>query len=1304
MGPQPLQEGNEWFDPQAVGRGREEPRATFYAFESKQLALESADWRLSKRFIDLNGTWKFAWAPHLGELPSDFADPTLDDAPWGDMPVPGNWELNGYGFPIYTNVIYVFESDPPWITYRGEDKQYNPTGAYRRYIDIPSEWVEQGLDIILHIGAVCSGCRAFLNGTELGFSTDSKLPTEFRLTGKVQPGRNLLALEVVCWGAGAYLEDQDMWWFAGITRDVYVYARPQQHIRDIEVRAFADGTLEVDAQILSITGAALPPGANLHCELYPKGRVGDFTARRVSFAVPLEYQKLVDNKVVVKHSCKVQGVDLWSAEVPNLYSLLVSFTLADGSVSECFCLNVGFRTVEIRDSRLMLNGHELTIKGVNRHEHVQHTGHVVGRESMLQDILLMKKHNFNAVRCAHYPNDPIFYDLCDEYGLYVVDEANIESHGIDFAPATTLGNKPEWGPSHMARVQRYVERDKNYPCILFWSLGNEAGNGVNHHSTYKWVKQRDPTRPCQYEHARIEPGWSTEWLETIDSNTDIFCPMYPSQAKLGRYAKLVELPEDNEWKGRLGDRVRPLIMVEYAHAMGNTLGGFQEYWDVIYKHGILQGGFIWDWVDQGILKKTDEGREIWAYGGDYGGKGTPSDHNFCINGLVQPDRLPGPHLLEAKQVQQPVAFEGVVDGSAVERGVALQVTGSQPILVQLRNRYDFRSLSHLEISWSVLANGVVLKSGLFDEVTTGPHSVSEPQAVPIYTDTLSGLLPPQVSPGDVEWHLNLSAKWKNQKGPGCLEVGHEEAYAQIPLLCDELKQRTHAAQAPTSRPFAGEVSDDAGEVRISSGDMVVGINKEKGVISGLSYRGEELLAAPLSPNFWRPVTDNDNGANLHKDMAAWRHAGRDAVVVGGVNVETCDNSVTIKADLAVGFAGAVLSVAYTVGHSGVLVSADWKPPSEGATRALSGNAAFLLSKAANKHIHVEGSKVHAKWQSMGDWQRLTISSPDVPAGEPLQDGLPVALTAVTGKTEAELLVHGFQVSEGPAPEGVPEGCQGAPVAATGSPASQPRWILKRVAGPGEVAPQDEVYFVASDGSERRLACFLVKDHDPVVAAVKLGEGVDEANTIFTLQVKDQPAPAKVGFKTTLRDNFEDVEWFGRGPHESYCDRFSSTMVGRYQGAILDQTFKYVRPQENGNKTDTRWMVLKRGEKSRRPGCSSLLVAAKEWPSGEGLNMQCHRYPMEEFDMPEDRLQQRIKHAGELTARPETDLCVDAAQMGVGGIDSWGNKPLPQHMLDSRKPLKWSFLLQPLSVEDEEKASCGSGNSLTYGVIARQSAL
>eukprot|EP00931_Biecheleriopsis_adriatica_P116546 TRINITY_DN92180_c0_g1_i1.p1 TRINITY_DN92180_c0_g1~~TRINITY_DN92180_c0_g1_i1.p1 ORF type:complete len:1238 (+),score=243.82 TRINITY_DN92180_c0_g1_i1:25-3738(+) len=1217
----------ECFDPEAIGRGREPSRATFFAFENEALAKRRAEPKESCRFLDLNGVWKFAWAPHAGDSPAGFEEPAFDDSAWSSMPVPGNWELNGHGFPIYTNVIYTFHTDPPNIRYRGADPEYNPTGAYRRGFEPPAAWLEGGMEVFLHIGAVCCTCRAWLNGQELGFSTDSKLPVEFKLSPHLKPGRNVLALEVLCWGSSAYLEDQDMWWLAGITRDVYAYARPKNHIRDIEVRASADGKLEVDVEM-----AADGEASGLHdlvCELF------DSTDAKVcDFRVPLASR--TDCVAVGRKAVVVPSVATWSAEVPTLYKLIVSMMTAEGKVSEALCIRVGFRTVEIRQGRLLLNGSELTICGVNRHEHHPQKGHVVDRESMITDVKLMKQYNYNAVRCAHYPNDPFFYDLCDEYGLYVVDEANIESHGVDFEWHSTLGNKEVWGKAHMARVQRYVERDKNYPSILFWSLGNEAGNGINHHRTYMWLKRRDPTRIVQYEHARFEPGWQTGSLETIDGNTDVYCPMYPSHDKLALYGEKYEADV----------HAHPLIMVEYAHAMGNTLGAFKEYWDVIYQYGVLQGGFIWDWVDQGIETKKN-GKSIWAFGGDFGGKDTPSDMNFCINGLIQPDRTASPHLIESKKVMQPVSF-------------SLQKVYTEPAdlysEVSVKNRYSFLTLEHLEFSWCITWDGGKVDAGTLPDLSTNP-GVTTAIRVPL-PGSIARIASKPPGSAAFECHLLVKACLRTSKDG--IPAGHEIAWEQWLLGYVPLEQ----PRAPPSSPEPA-VSIGSDSVNISAGSLEARISKTRGLLVSLTMNGMEVLAEALEPNFWRPTTDNDYGANLQKDLACWRNAGKEARLLEDVSVTPGPGSTEVLARLGVGSGGAELRVVYKISANGVQVAAKWQPAKgdEGSRLAIAGGVAYLKCHSSG-HIDVEGQKVRARWNDMGEWQSITLNAASRKPGAPLEHGDSLALQAVTGKTEAELLLNGIVALEREATE-LPASHTGFAVDASGDP-NDPTWTLMRTKGPGEVCSGDEVTF-KSNGK------FLAVVNDNAVALT--GES---HLTKFVVEIKEHPAPMRVGFTGTLCQGFDDVEWFGRGPHESYLDRHASARVGLFQGSVAEQTFKYVRPQENGNKFETRWMALKQGKKEH---CVMLAISAAAPTSS--LEMQCHRFALSDFDGGPEKAKQEFLHAGELVERDTTCFCVDAIQMGVGGIDSWGRKPLPQHMIGADQSFEWSFCLMPFSTETDD---------------------
>lgn len=704
----------------------------------------------------------------------------------------------------------------------------------------------------------------------------------------------------------------------------------------------------------------------------------------------------------------------------------------------------------------------------------------------------------------------------------------------------------------------------------------------------------------------------------------------------------------------------PLIMVEYAHAMGNTLGGFVEYWDVINQYGVLQGGFIWDWVDQGIASKAN-GREFWAYGGDFGGPDTPSDHNFCINGLVQTDRKPNPQLHEAKKVMQPVAFQAV----DVSEG-----------RIRVRNRYNFLSLRHLQFSWSLTADGVEVHHGTLPDLNTEAGAAA---------DILVPLPPRPWKPAaaeSCEYHLLVAGHWRQGQGTACVPAGHEEAWEQWPL-----PSSAPNFQPPPRGSLSGggrSVSVDPTSITLSAGSLVASIRRSSGLLSGLSLDGHELLAAPLQPNFWRPVTDNDYGANLHVNLACWREAGKEAKLLSGPKVKvTGPEAAVVEVDLAIGAAGSQLSVSYEVSAGGVLVAARWQPAaSRGPGAALTGAVAYLRHRASDRHIDVEGPQVRARRKDHGALQAITIHAADKAPGKPLCHGDVVALQAITGRTEAKLLIHGIV----PSAQGLPQGAQeydGVCVQATGAP-DAPVWTLSRVGGQGEVSSGDEVVLTTNG------RCLAIVDGQAVALA---GESL-QAMTTFVLEVKEHAAPARVGFKGSLREGFADVEWFGRGPHESYVDRHASARVGLFQGRIVDQTFKYIRPQENGNKFETRWMALK-CPKSAGSACGGLLIAAAH-PTPT-LGMQCHRFALSDFDGPEDKRQQAVRHGGELVERAETDFCVDVAQMGVGGIDSWGNTPLLKHMVSASEQFDWGFRLCPLNREQVEEGG------ETFAALARAQA-
>lgn len=794
----------DWENPAVVAINKEPPHATLFPFENRELALAN-DRSGSSLFRLLNGNWRFHWVRSPAERPLDFHGEDFDDSGWDLIPVPSNWELEGYGVPIYLNHPYEFEKNPPLIHH-----DYNPVGSYRTEFQLPAEW--EGREIFIHFGAVKSAMYLWINGEKVGYSQGSKLPAEFDITAYVRTGTNTLALEVYRWSDGSYLECQDFWRISGIERDVFLWSAPKVHIRDFFVKAgldedFTDGRLGVDVDVINY-GPSTESSVTVGMELLDP-ETGRAVARHwVDVNTPAMGQETSAGVDV-----ELGPVRRWTAETPNLYTLLLTLTDRAGDTLEVLRQRVGFRTVEVRDGLLRVNGVPITIKGVNRHEHDPHAGHVVTEASMLEDIRLMKAANMNAVRTSHYPNDPRWYELADEHGLYVVDEANIESHGMGYHPDTTLANNPDWELAHVDRIQRMVERDKNHPSIIIWSMGNEAGNGVNLYRAYDWMKGRDNTRPVQYERSLTE------------ANTDLYVPMY------ARFDRL------EEWA--LSDPDRPLIMCEYAHAMGNSVGNFTDYWDIIHRYPSLQGGFIWDWVDQGLAKVTEAGDSIWAYGGDFGPPGTPSDGNFLINGLVQPDRDPNPHYYEVQRVYQWIGVEPLDP-----------VRGH----LRVRNDYDFRALEGVVLGWSVLEDGRSLQGGRFVVPRLEAGSSTEVQ------------LP--VSPFSVvvgaEYHLDLEFL-QIQSGR---ELSPELARHQIPLPTGGERYPDDISGLPEV-----QVETSVSEIVVFGPEFRVVFSSATGRITSYSFRDEALIQKGPWPNFWRAPTDNDYGGRWQRRLEVWRQAG-----------------------------------------------------------------------------------------------------------------------------------------------------------------------------------------------------------------------------------------------------------------------------------------------------------------------------------------------------------------------------------------------------------------------------------------------
>jgi beta-galactosidase len=865
----------DWENPAVTGRNREPPHVRLAPYPDETLALDEAS---SPYVISLNGRWRFRWAPNPASAPQVFFGPEFDDDGWDEIQVPGNWQLQGHGLPMYTNSQYPFPIDPRFADavrrmHESADRDHlstvrlpedalalpldvprddNPTGCYRTRFTVPGEWA--GRHIFLLFEGVDSAFHVWVNGEAVGYSQDSRLPAEFDITPHLQPGKNVLAVRVYRWSDGSYLEDQDFWRLSGIYRDVVLWAAPTVHLSDYRIRtdldaAYEDASLSVRARVRYLSGTA---GASytLEAKLFASTGEGVHpvcqSAR--SFAVG------AGTEVSVEIEQPVQAPQKWSDEHPNLYTLLLVLSDGGGRIVQVERCQVGFRSVEIRDGQLRVNGRAIRVRGVNRHEHDPDTGHTVTYASMLEDILLMKRFNVNAVRTSHYPNHPHWYDLCDRYGIYVVDEANIESHGI----WDRLARDPAWQQPMLERVTRMVERDKNHPCIIVWSLGNESGYGPNLEAAAGWIHAHDPTRPLLYN-----PAEGLPWV-------DILSPMYPPVDRLEAMAQ-----DANE--------TRPVILCEYAHAMGNGPGGLKEYWETIERHPRLQGGFVWDWVDQGLRQVTGDGREWFAYGGDFGDQ--PNDGNFCINGLVGPDRTVHPSLWELKKMHEPV----VVQPLDLDSG-----------LVRITNRYTFADLGELDAAWTLEADGQVLQSGELSGLDAPPGRSVE-VSVP-YQE-------PGIVPGTEYW---LGLRFTLAGDTVWALRGHEIAWAQFQLPFASPGQ---AVPADTMPPLT--VEESRAGVSIQASAFSLTFDRRSGYISRWQHRGRVVVRHGPQLNLWRAPTDND----ARRMAARWQEAGLDRLreQAVAVSVERVNPSVVrVRVESADPQLGVRSRYDYTVYGSGDL--------------------------------------------------------------------------------------------------------------------------------------------------------------------------------------------------------------------------------------------------------------------------------------------------------------------------------------------------------------------------------------------------
>lgn len=1012
-----------WNNIDVIRDNVEPPRAHFVAYRSAANAL-NGDLSANLRYRSLNGDWKFNYSDAPADRPADFYRMDFDVSGWNDIPVPSNWEREGYGYAIYVNVPYPFEIDEPNVP-----TEENPVGSYRRSFDLPASWT--GDEIFVEFGAISSAFYVWINGEYVGYSEGSKTPSEFNVTDFVHSGDNTIAVEVYRWSTGSYLEDQDFWSLSGIQRDVRIYARPSVRVRDFFVHAglqndYRDGAFRLELALVNDTGESVE--RTIAYEI----RDGDDVINAAVATLRLQ-----PGEVMHEFSAVLENIRTWSAETPKLYTLLITI---DGG--ETIVQDIGFRTSEIINGRYLINGKLVKLKGVNLHEHHDDNGHVVDEATMLTDIRLMQGANLNSVRNSHYPQPERWYELTSEYGLYVIDEANIESHGYGYDHDKTLGNKPHWMAHHLDRTQRMLERAKNYPSVIIWSLGNEAGDGVNLGATYNWIKSRDLSRPVQYEtEGNID--------EVGERHSDFHSSMYWRYWHMEEYAQI-----HND---------RPFVLIEYSHSMGNSTGNLIDYWDVINRYDVLAGGFIWDWVDQGLLEHNADGVPYWTYGGDYGPVGVPSSGNFNFNGIVFPDRRIQPAYWEVKRVYQYVDFE-------------LTDFGSGGITV--RNNYDFINLSEFELVWEVLADGKVVQDGVVRELAIGPESEGV-VLLPYNSRALRS---------GPEYHLNLRLYAPEKRG--LLPASHVYAAMQFELP-------SYVGHYASDERFLGafSVADTEDAIRVSGVNWAAAVSKESGLLSSLSWAGEELMLTPLVPNFWRAPTDNDFGNYMQDWAAVWEQAGRNR---------------------------------------------------------------SLLS--------------------------LTVSQ----------------------KSKASAVVtaeYGFSDKDGL-----------------------------------EIARWKTVFTFAIDGRIHIANAFERNDGLPVIP--------------------------RLGMNVELVRGLENVEWFGRGPFENYVDRKLAADVGRHASKVADHYVPYMRPQENGYKTDTRWLSL-----DDTSGAGLLVIG------DEPISFSVHHNRMSDFVPPvkiaitsedgpgaRDNKKRVNIHVSDIIPRNIVALNIDYGQMGVGGDDSWGKRTLSKYSL------------------------------------------
>ncbi|TWU42484.1 glycoside hydrolase family 2 TIM barrel-domain containing protein [Novipirellula artificiosorum] len=1213
----------DWENEQVVGINKLAGRATSLPYDDRASAIEATR-DASVYHRSLNGIWKFHWVKQPSERPENFFHPSFDVSGWDDMPVPSNWQLRGYGVPVYTNMTYPFKKDPPRVM--GEPPanftnyvDRNPVGSYRRDFSLPPEW--DGREVFLQFNGVDSAFYVWINGERVGYSQDSRTLALFNITDYLKDGSNTLAVEVYRYSDGSYLEDQDFWRLSGIFRDVYLWSADPLHVRDFFVHtdlddAYQDATLSVDVEVANATEQSTP--FSVLAELLDAEGKVVFNDLRASTQVAAgKAAKLTLSK-------SISSPKQWSAEKPNLYQLLLTLKDAAGKTIEITTAQVGFREVEIKDGLLHVNGKQVYLKGVNRHEHDPDTGHTVSVESMIEDIKLMKQFNVNAVRTSHYPNDPQWYTLCDQYGLYVVDETNIESHGMRYG-AESLAKDPKWGKAHLDRAIRMVERDKNHPSIIIWSLGNEAGNGVNFFANYDWIKQRDPSRPVQYEQAGFD----------LD-NTDIRCPMYATIDRIVDYAK--NQPD------------RPLILCEYAHAMGNSVGNFQDYWDAMEAYDHLQGGFIWDWVDQGLRKPvppvyrvTDiENTKLTAQvRGEF-------DVQQGLTGAAMVDND------DALQLTTQLTLEATVYGN--------RVGGFCPILSKGDHQYLLR-LDNSGINFTLYPGAWESLKVLYDDANLldGANRITatyDGQQMRIFVNgkqvgerALTGALSESIYPVNIGRNSEVTDRVTSLPiqqvriynraltAAEAADVGSRDPQGQV--LHMDLRQIESVKTSP----------DGSGEFFAYGGDFGDQPNDGNFCMNGLVQPDRRP-----NPHLWE-VKKVHQEIKLHAvDLAEGRFRIENKFLF--CNLNEFKATATLRCD------GKVVATAELNDLNVEPLSDEYVVIPTMVTDEMKGECLLTVSFELPKETN---------WASAGHriaWDQFEVKaadSVDQPSGEK---------PTVTAEDNERMVVitsgkvqYRMDPSNGDLTSIKVDGKE-----MLHSPLAPNFWK----------APNDNQFrngYVNRLGpwraaaAEREFVDFLGEENGDVFEAtikskLPVGDSSYKIRYWFfpdgSVQVKAAYEPGKgnfpmlprFGMQLAVAKDLNQVQWYGRGPQETYCDRKTGGEIAVYESTVDEMVFPYCRSQDTGNRTDVRSMTL-----TDSKGRGIEIVGS------EPLSMSAWPYTISDVEL--------ASHPYELPRRDFNMVFVDLKLHGVGGDNSWGAKTHPEYTLPGDQPYSYSFTLSPV---------------------------